>query len=68
MVNEKINNDKQMYPFAGGLHCPMQQIQGYTQSLLTLPLGDYLLRIALMVARVQGKTTTMKNHLLCWPF
>jgi hypothetical protein len=27
-------------------HHPMQHVQGYTRSHWTLPLGDYLLRIA----------------------
>jgi hypothetical protein len=37
----------------------MQHVQGYTGSHWTLPLGDYLLRIALAAARATANKTTM---------
>jgi hypothetical protein len=38
-----------------GEYCPMQHIQGFTQSLWMLPLSDYLLHIAPAVARIPCK-------------
>ena len=37
----------------------MQHVQGYTGSHWTLPLGDYLLRIALAAARATANKTMM---------
>ncbi len=39
----------------------MQHVQGYTGSHWMPPTGNYSLCIAPVVARVAGKTTTMKN-------
>ncbi len=41
-------------------HCPMQHVQGYSKSHWTLPLGDYLLRIAPAAARATANKTTKK--------
>jgi hypothetical protein len=40
-------------------HCPIQHIQGYTGSLWTPTLGDYLLHIAPAAARATGNKTMM---------
>jgi hypothetical protein len=42
-------------------HRLMQHVKGYTGSHLTLPLGDYLLRIALVAARATSNKTMMQN-------
>jgi hypothetical protein len=39
----------------------MQYVQGYLGSHWTLPLGNYLLRIAPAAARATGKQTTSTN-------
>jgi hypothetical protein len=51
-----------------GVHPPMQHVQGYSGSHLTLPSGDYSLRIALAAAGVKANKTTMNMHQLFWPF
>jgi hypothetical protein len=43
-------------------HCPMGHVQGYSGSHWTLPLGDYLLRIAPAAARATGKQTTINKY------
>jgi hypothetical protein len=48
-------------PVQDGAQHPMQHLQGYTGSHWTLPLGNYLLRIAPAAARVTGKQTIMNN-------
>jgi hypothetical protein len=48
-------------PVLCGVQCPMQHIQGYTRSLWTLPLDDYLLCIALAAARATANKTMMKK-------
>jgi hypothetical protein len=43
-------------------HCPMRHVQGYSGSHWTLPLGGYLLHIALVAARLTGKQTTINKY------
>jgi hypothetical protein len=43
-------------------HCPMQHVQGYSESHWMLPLGDYLLRIAPAATRATGNQTTLKKY------
>jgi hypothetical protein len=43
-------------------HRPMRHVQGYSGSQWTLPLGDYLLRIAPVAARATGKQTTINKY------
>jgi hypothetical protein len=43
-------------------HRPMRHVQGYSGSHWTLPLGNYLLRIAPAAARATGKQTTMNKY------
>jgi hypothetical protein len=43
-------------------HCPMRQIQGYSGSHWTPPLGNYLLHIAPAAARATGKQTTINKY------
>jgi hypothetical protein len=40
-------------------HCPMQHVQGYTESHWTLPSGDYSLRIASADTGATANKTTM---------
>jgi hypothetical protein len=40
-------------------HCPMQHVQGYSQSHWTPPSGNYLLRIAPATTRATPNKTTM---------
>jgi hypothetical protein len=50
-------------------HHPMRHVQGYSGSLWTPALGDYLLRIAPAAARATSiQTTINKIHLQSWPF
>jgi hypothetical protein len=42
-------------------HPPMQHVQGYPGSHWTLPLGDYLLRIAPVAARATANETMTKK-------
>ena len=42
-------------------HCPMEEIQGFSGSHWTPPLGDYSLHIALVAARTTIDHTTMKK-------
>jgi hypothetical protein len=42
-------------------HRPMRHVQGYSRSHWTLPLGNYLLRIAPADARATGKQTTINK-------
>ena len=39
----------------------MKEVQGFYKSHLTLPLGDYSLRIALAAARATANKTMMQN-------
>ncbi len=43
-------------------HCPMWHVQGYLGSHWTLPLGNYLLCIALVAARATGKQITINKY------
>jgi hypothetical protein len=43
-------------------HRPMRHVQGYSGSHWTLPLGNYLLRIAPAVARATGKQATINKY------
>jgi hypothetical protein len=43
-------------------HRPMWHVQGYLGSYWMLPLGNYLLRIALVAARATGKQTTINKY------
>jgi hypothetical protein len=43
------------------VHRPMQHVQGYSGSHWTLPLGNYLLRIAPAAARATATETTTKK-------
>jgi hypothetical protein len=43
-------------------HCPMQHVQGYSGSHWTLPLGNYLLRVAPAATRATGKQTTINKY------
>jgi hypothetical protein len=45
----------------GGVHRPMQHVQGYSGSHWTLLLGNYSLRIAPAAAGVTANKTTMKH-------
>jgi hypothetical protein len=40
------------------VHCPMQNVQGYSRSHWMPPLGDYPLRIAPAAARATANETT----------
>jgi hypothetical protein len=42
-------------------HCPMQHVQGYSESHWMPPLGHYLLCIAPTAARVTANKMTMKK-------
>jgi hypothetical protein len=42
-------------------HRPMQHVQGYSRSHWTLPLNNYLLRIAPAAARATANKMTTKN-------
>jgi hypothetical protein len=44
-------------------HCPMRHVQGYSGSHWTLPLGNYLLRIASAATRATGKQTTINKYI-----
>jgi hypothetical protein len=46
----------------GCLYHPMQHVKGYTVSLWTPPLGNYLLHIALVAARATSKQTTINKY------
>jgi hypothetical protein len=43
-------------------NCPMQHVQGYTESHWTLPSGDYSLCIAPVAARATANKTKMKTY------
>ena len=43
------------------MHLPMQHDQGFARSHWTPPLGDYLLRIALVAARATANEATMQH-------
>jgi hypothetical protein len=43
-------------------HRPMHHVQGYLGSHWTLPLGNFLLRIAPAAARATGKQTTINKY------
>jgi hypothetical protein len=50
-------------------HRPMRHVQGFSESHWTLPLGNYLLRIAPAAARATANETLMKKMCLKdWPF
>jgi hypothetical protein len=73
MLRHKIYDGKQSTSAAGHFNshglalvqykvlCLMQHVQGYTVSHCMPPLGNYSLHIALVAARVQSKTTTIKK-------